>query len=215
VWISFPAYGFADLFRGELQDKRTLWLGDPFQLWLDKRGISLEKVGLNPLMDIQSAEIFPVVEIPSAKFIQWLISEDPQESGEWKNLWINSRRMSARFISQNADLKDIYSRKMKHRQKALPLMASHAEQSILYNIDLETTALEYAESSYSLPEKMELSELRNPEIALHNRMFRSAVLKHRNNGGWREAEKEASRSNITWASFLLKSLCCQFLSRSS
>ena len=70
VWISFPTYGFADLFRGELQDKRTLWLGETFMSWLDKRGISLEEAGLNPAEDIQSANIFPVVENPSSKFIQ-------------------------------------------------------------------------------------------------------------------------------------------------
>ena len=54
-----------------------------------------------------------------------MISEEPQISDEWKNLWINSRRVSARFISQNANLKDISSRRKHLRQKTLPLMALH------------------------------------------------------------------------------------------
>ncbi|RKX85793.1 MAG: hypothetical protein DRP70_11145 [Spirochaetes bacterium] len=59
---SLSTHGFADLFRGELQDNRTFWL--------DKRGISLEDAGLNPSEDIQSANIFSVEENSSSRFSQ-------------------------------------------------------------------------------------------------------------------------------------------------
>jgi len=184
-------YGFSDSFRGELQNDCTLWMGVPFLSWLDKRGITLKETGLNPEMDIQTAPVFPVVETISPIFLQWLISTEPVISGEWKKYWLSCRRVSARFIAQNADLRVLYSQRKDFRIKALPLMASHVEESIFYNINLETTAVEYAESSYPLPEKLELSELRNPEIALHNRMFRSAVLKNQKKENWKESEKEA------------------------
>ncbi len=41
-------YGFADLFRGALNDSRTLYLGRPFSKWLEARNLSFESAGLDP-----------------------------------------------------------------------------------------------------------------------------------------------------------------------
>lgn len=96
--------------------------------------------------------------------------------------------MPARELSQTADLERMYAQRATRRQAALPLMAKHAEHSVFYKLDLEATAELYVGD---LPEAPALEQLRNPMIALHDRMFRAAVMRRRGEENWKTAEREA------------------------
>lgn len=185
------AYGYTDAFRGEMGATETKWISRPVSQWLEKRGITLDEAGITPQTDLQVAPLFPAMESFDPGFVKWMFAAEPKTSTEWKRLWLDSDRMSARQMGQQADLGIIYKRRNALRMEALPVMAKHAEHSIFYKLDLEATADLYADSPHELPELLDVSTLRNPMIALHDRMFRAAVRRRRGDNSWLEREKEA------------------------
>ncbi len=184
-------YGYADAFRGPVGDAATQWLGRPVCQWLEKRGISFDSAGLDPQIDLQVAALFPVLENFDPAFVKWMFAAEPAASDEFRNLWLAAQRMSARQLGQQANLRRMYEQRNRLRKEALPVMARHAENSVFYKLDLETTADLYADSSHELPELLNVSSLRNPMIALHDRMFRAAVRRRRDDDQWEVREKEA------------------------
>lgn len=186
-------YGFADAFRGPLGDEATRWINRPFFQWLEKRGINLEEAGIDPETDLQTAPLFPALETFDPAFVKWMFAAEPEASNDWKSCWLEAERFSARRLGQEADLRKGYASRNALRTEALPLMARHAENSVFYKLDLEVTAPLYADSPYELPELLEVSSLRNPMLALHDRMFRAAVLRQRGDAKWEGREKEAFR----------------------
>jgi galactokinase/mevalonate kinase-like predicted kinase len=185
------AYGYSDAFRGEMGNPSTRWINRPLSLWLEKRGVTLEEAGIDPKTDLQVAPLFPVLEEFDPAFVKWIFAAEPEMSSDWKKAWIGAERMSARQLGQQANLRRIYEQRNKLRHKALPVMAENAENSVFYKLDLEATADLYAESAFDLPEMLEASSLRNPLIALHERMFRAAVRRRRGDEGWKVREEEA------------------------
>jgi len=184
-------YGYADAFRGEVGDPATRWIDRPGCKWLEARGITMEEVGLDPKTDLQVAAIFPVLETFDSAFVKWMFAAEPDVSGDCKKQWLESERMSARQLGQEGNLRRMYEQRNALRKEALPVMAAHAEQSVFYKLDLEATAELYADSPHELPELLEASSLRNPMIALHDRMFRAAVRRRRGDEAWSLREKEA------------------------
>ncbi|MEN8254195.1 MAG: bifunctional fucokinase/fucose-1-phosphate guanylyltransferase [Verrucomicrobiota bacterium] len=185
------AYGYSDAFRGETGDSATRWINRPFSRWMEKRGIALEEAGIDPRVDVQVAPLFPVLDEFDPGFVKWMFAAEPEGSGEWKTLWLESERMSARQLGQQANLRRIHEQRDALRQMALPVMARHAENSVFYKLDLEATADLFADSPHDLPELLEVSTLRNPMIALHDRMFRAAVRRRRGDETWEAREGEA------------------------
>jgi galactokinase/mevalonate kinase-like predicted kinase len=184
-------YGYSDAFRGAVGNERTEWIGRPAVEWFDRRGLTPEAAGIDPESDIQMAPLFPVMERFEAGFVQWMFSGQPENADAWRNRWLEARRLSARQLGQSANLGQIYEQRRELRSMALPLMARHAERSVFYKLDLESVAESYAATPAELPEPLEIAKLRNPLIALHDRMFRAAVLRRRGDGRWVSAEKEA------------------------
>ena len=184
-------YGYTDAFRGELGNGSTQWINQPFSRWLEKRGIALEGAGIEPSTDLQVAPLFPVLDSFDPGFVRWMFAAEPEDSAEWKALWSGAERKSARELGQQANLEKGYRLRNARRREALPLMARHAEQSVFYKLDLEVTARHYADSPHGLPPLLEVASLRNPLIALHDRMFRAAVRRHRADGQWEQRESEA------------------------
>ncbi len=184
-------YGYADAFRGPMGDAATRWINRPVIQWFDARGISLEEAGIEPDCDLQLAPLFPVMETFEAGFVKWMFAAEPEESDEWRSMWLEARRLSARQLSQSANLEGMYAQRDMLRKSALPVMARHAEHSVFYKLDLEAVAELYAEGAYELPAPLEIANLRNPMIALHDRMFRAAVMRRRGDANWDTAEKEA------------------------
>ncbi|MEN7973490.1 MAG: bifunctional fucokinase/fucose-1-phosphate guanylyltransferase [Verrucomicrobiota bacterium] len=187
-------YGYSDAFRGSLDDPATCWINQPFCRWLEKRGIALEEAGINSQTDLQQAPLFPVMEKADPAFIKWMFASDPETSNDdWKTLWLESERMSARQLGQQANLCLIHERRDALRQHVLPIMAKHAEHSVFYKLDLDAMADFYAESPFDLPPALDVADLRNPLVALHDRMFRAAVRRRRADDTWQVREKEAFR----------------------
>ncbi|MDH3981756.1 MAG: hypothetical protein OES84_02520, partial [Kiritimatiellaceae bacterium] len=184
-------YGYANAFRGELGDSATRWINQSVLEWLEKRGITLEETGMDPQTDLQVAPLFPVQEQFDPAFVKWMFATHPETSSDWKKCWLESARRSARQLGQQANLRRSYEQRNALRQHALPVMAKHAEQSVFYKLDLEATAKLYADASCDLPEMLEVSKLRNPLIALHDRMFRATVRRHRGDDSSESCEKEA------------------------
>ncbi len=184
-------YGFSDAFRGALDDPSTQWINRPFCQWMKMRGLTLSDAGIDPQTDLQQAALFPVLDDFDPAFVKWMFAADPEDSAEWRSLWLGSDRMSARHLGQQANLQRTYETRSAFRHLALPQMAKNYEHSVFYKLDLEATADLYAASSYALPVEPDLSSLWNPLVALHDRMFRAAVRRRRGDDAWPTYEKEA------------------------
>ena len=189
--LALRVYGYTDAFRGEMGRESTCWIGRSVSQWFGQRGISLEEAGIGGETDLQLAPLFPVLKAFDPAFIKWMFSANPEPSEEWKKLWLDSERLTARQLGQQANLVETYERRNALRRDALPVMMKHAEQSVFYKLDLEATAKLYADSPHELPDVLDVAALRNPMIALHDRMFHSAVGRHRGDEQRKAREKEA------------------------
>jgi galactokinase/mevalonate kinase-like predicted kinase len=184
-------YGYGDAFHGVIGTPETRWINRPVSSWLRTRRISLQEAGIDPETDVQVAPLFPVLERFDPSFVKWMFAAKPGKSDRWKKLWLGSKRLSARQLGQMADLRRIHDCRNALLMKALPVMARHTEHSVFYKLDLEATADLYAGSSFELPDLLDVSSLHNPMIALHERMFRAAVRRRREDEDWELHEKEA------------------------
>ncbi len=189
--MALRVYGYADAFRGPMGDAATQWINQPVAQWFERRGITLDEAGIDPQADLQVAPLFPTMHTFDAGFVQWMFAASPEVSDAHRTQWLDAPRMSARQLGQQANLRRIYEQRNALRKQALPVMANHVEQSVFYKLDLEATARLYADSPYELPDLLEASRLRNPLIALHDRMFRAAVRRHRGDPEWQTRENEA------------------------
>jgi len=201
--FAIRSYGFHAAFRGPIGDDATQWMGQSAKSWFQQRKISLKETGIDEGCDLQAASIFPVVEEAdlSAEFIQWLCgipeipkadSSDAQsilEDKQHRERWLTQPRMSAREIAHSVNLKRVYTQRDEYRMAVLPLMAEHAKKSVFYKLNLTDTAATFAQSSADIPKECDPKE--DLLLAVHNRMFRSEVLKNRGDKGWK-AEEAAS-----------------------
>ena len=175
--------GFDDAFRGLICEQETRWLEQPAQNWFDERGIDLDAAGIASDCDIQQAPIFPVVDKSDlcGEFIQWLVGQpdserpDVDRDRKHRNQWLATRRVSARDIAHSANLIRIHEQRDRLREEILPLMAAHANQSVFYKLDLSHTAATFARSDAPVPKNIDASG--DLMLAVHNRMFRSEVLR--------------------------------------
>lgn len=172
-WAVRP-YGFDDVFKGNIGEEKTLFLGMPFPVWLDERGISLEEIK-GRKDDLQAAAIFPVVEDETEMgwVIRWMISEPGLEEG--KKIWLRSARLSADDISARADLRLLYAQRERFCKKNREVLARNYEKSVFYQLDLMDVADEFHKSGTANPEVL-------PEDAplmqrIHNRMLRAQIEK--------------------------------------
>jgi len=189
--MALRVYGYRDAFRGEIGEASTRWISRPVMEWFEKRGITLDEAKIDPHTDLQVTPLFPLCTSFEGSFVKWMFSAEPETSETWKTLWLESDRLSARQLGQKANLKKTYEQRTALRSSTLPLMATHAEYSVFYKLDLEATADLYAASPHELPKQLEPEMLRNPMIALHDRMFHAAVHRRRGDEGWEECEKQA------------------------
>ena len=200
--LAIRTYGFKAAFRGPIGDTDTQWMEQSATSWFEQRNIPLEETGIASSCDLQAAPIFPVVEPAdmSAEFVQWLCglprssSEGAAkflESASHRDRWLNQRRMSAREIAQSINLSRVYAQRDAYRMAVLPLMAKHAKKSVFYKLNLTDTATTYAQSDAPIPAECDAKE--DVLLAVHNRMFRSEVLKKRGDDSWQAEEDKSFR----------------------
>ena len=186
------AYGFRDAFSGAIGDEKTKWFGLPAREWFQKRELKLEDCGLVADADLQSCALFPVLEeaeLDSA-FITWLFAAEPNANPNFAKLWREGLRLSAQELLVEANLSRLLASRTKlHRECLAPMMRNRA-WSVFFQLDLETTATDFAATSTELPA---LAFTGNEEsmTAVRDQMFRAAVLRKRGQSGWENFEANA------------------------
>jgi len=192
-WCLRP-YGINDEFRGNCGDEKTKWCSIPLQTWLKRRGIRFEDAGIDGGTDIQSADLFPVVQkedIPS--LLNWMITLKPEEKfGEKTNRafasrWLTAKRLSADKIASLCDIPYLYKQRHEFCLKNLPVLAKHYEKSVFYQSDLTVAAKLYAENGIKLPSPIP----RNADYISRMRdyMFRSRFDELTGKDGTKEKDK--------------------------
>ena len=172
-------YGFNDKFRGDIHSDDTTFLGIPYKEWAAKRNINIDMIVGNT--DLQSSKIFPVMEdnVMMGKVLQWMLCGEgncPCEIQRW---------MSADEISAEANLRRLTAQRIMLRVKNMESLAANYQHSVFYQIDLEDVAKDYANYGIVLPKPIGES---NPLLRrIHDSMFRSEVLRLREDRGQQES----------------------------
>jgi galactokinase/mevalonate kinase-like predicted kinase len=186
------AYGFADPFKGSLGDPSTQWFGESAFGWFAARGFQAADCGLDPAADIQVCPIFPTVaagEIDPA-FVEWLFARAPEPNPDFARLWRALPRLSAGQLGDRVNLRRLYEQRVRLRTRCFAPMMRNFRWSVFFRLDLESTARAFAETAERLPELV-FNEQDDPMQLVHDRMFRSAVLRHRGQPGWENFESSA------------------------
>jgi galactokinase/mevalonate kinase-like predicted kinase len=177
-------YGFDDRFKGALGDARTYWLGGPAQDWFTSRGLTVDLSD-----DIQDAPIFPILSLSeiTGESLSWLLNGGGPSLAHW---WTNAERISAQQIQDRANMPRLYAQRRRFRNEALETTLRNCNRSIFFNIDLERGAEQIAESEMPWDAHPLLAEA-SPAQRLHERMFRSEVLRHRGDERAKQLEMQA------------------------
>ena len=173
--MALRAYGFDDAFKGRVCDASTLWMGRPASAWFEARGINFAPAGVDPLGDLQSAPLFPVVrpDDPAAgELVQWLVATDPAAlsgASASRARWLAARRVSAADLLVLTDVgaRAAIRRARIAREIAARGPAEWADQAL--HIDLEQTARQFPEGGLRLPDPV-------PSLpGIHLAMFRERL----------------------------------------
>jgi len=186
------AYGFGDTFAGPLGDAATRWLGRAAGDWFTARGLKPEDCGIDPQADMQSCPLFPVLaagEIEPA-LVEWLFASAPDPETGLARRWRELPRLSAQQIPEKVNLRRLYEQRARLRQACLLPMFNNFRWSVFFRLDLEATARAFAAGSEAVPEVC-FADHDDAMQLVHDQMFRSAVLRHRREPGWRDFEAGA------------------------
>ncbi|MBR4390404.1 MAG: bifunctional fucokinase/L-fucose-1-P-guanylyltransferase [Prevotella sp.] len=195
-------YGYNDLFRGDLNDPSTEFIGQPFMQWAVERRIDINAI--EGTDDLQRARIFPVVETLNdvQLVLRWMLNEPYQEGG--RMLWYMSRRISAEEIADEANLLRLCEQRKEYRLFSWPFLAKNYKQSVFYQVDLEEAAHEFVEGNIALPHPIDIE---TPLLTrIHDAMFRSEVLRQKGGDG-SEYDRQAFsllREGLTAAAMRVK-----------
>ncbi len=189
--LALRVYGINDAFSGAVGSPSTLWCGMPVTEWLGRRGLSLEAAGIDPACDVQEAPLFACVgpEEMSEPFVQWLCSGQVPEAGnedDFRTRWLR-RRLSADALSEQVNLRRVYGQRRRLLQRVLPRLAENSERSLFHCLDLRQCARLYADGGNELPGFAPSTQVLKK---MRQSMFCAAVLRHRNDNRWHEAEEK-------------------------
>ena len=171
-------YGFDDAFRGPIADASTCYLGSPFTQWASDRHVDL--AAIDGSEDLQSARIFPVASSihDAGLLLRWMLGETHLEGA--RQLWCESRRMSADDICNEAALWRLTRQRSDFRAENWPALARNHTHSVFYQVDLEDAAREFA--LFNIPEPRPLcsgADKANTTVPLltriHDSMFRAEL----------------------------------------
>lgn len=190
--VCLRTYGFRDRFSGRLGEAPTQWLGRPIAQWFATRGLNPPPAGLPADLDIQLAPLFPALppEEITGDFIEWLTAAQPSARPDFAAHWRQLPRWSAQQLCEQANMARAYAQRAAlHRASLVPLMKNR-RWSIFFRLDLEATARSFAPTAENLPD-LSFDAHDEPLTAVHDQMFRSAVVRHRHQTGWENFEANA------------------------
>jgi galactokinase/mevalonate kinase-like predicted kinase len=169
-------YGIHDRFSGPLAGKNTRWFSVPFRTWLNTRELSLKECSFDDSDDIQQSKIFPLTDIndDTPGLIRWMMYGEDNE-GKYRQIWLNSERLSAEDISAKADLEQLVKARKTRLYEDLKMLAVNYKKSVFYQMDLRHAAKEFVKGNIELPPPLPDTEL--PTISFRDLMFRSEVKK--------------------------------------
>jgi galactokinase/mevalonate kinase-like predicted kinase len=187
-------YGMDDRFRGPLDHGETKWLNRPAPIWFGARGLDRGVAGLAPGLDLQEAPLFPVLQRAELepRFLEWLFASEPAPNPAFAAKWTGSRRLAAQELAAQANLRRLYAQRTANRDACLRPMFENAQWSVFLKLDLQATAGLYAAAGQPLPGP--LAEPRDglePMQAVHEQMFRAAVLRQQGRPEWQAHEAAA------------------------
>ncbi len=185
-------YGFRDTFSGGFGKETTVWLGRPAHTWFETRGLSPAECGVVAGADLQQTPLFPVVKPAelSPRFVEWLFAAQPAPNAEFAARWRSLRRLSARDITNAVNVQRLYAQRAELLQGCLAPLMRNFRWSVFYRLDLESTARIFAAGADPLPDG-QLNHADDPMQAVHERMFRAAVLRRRGQPEWEQFEEQA------------------------
>src|SRR4029077_4451209 len=114
----------------------------------------------------------------------------PEPNSAFTRLWQDAQRLAASEISAQANLPRLFQQRAKLRAGCIEPMLRHHRSSVIYRLDLESTAQEYARTGAVVPE-LDFASQEDPLELVHDQMFRSAVLRHHNAPDWERYEANA------------------------
>ncbi|MGM9760803.1 MAG: bifunctional fucokinase/fucose-1-phosphate guanylyltransferase [Parabacteroides sp.] len=175
-------YGFYDLFKGDVADRKTQFLEQPIRQWAADRGVTLP-----PCPDIQLLPLFPLCRSVEelGLVLRWMISEPALEAG--KQIWESASRLSANDLSDQANLRRLTDQRLAYRRANWPLLAANHERSIFYQLDLSDAAQDFVNQQIELPAPLPSSVSLMKRI--HDHSFRSRVLQLRGESGASEQQQ--------------------------
>jgi galactokinase/mevalonate kinase-like predicted kinase len=166
------SYGFEDPFRASLEEGEH-WMNQPLARWMEERNLTPGEAACDPDSSIYELPLFPVVTrelIPEMLDLLLNTGRDP-------TLWKGAERLSARDLSDKADIHATYIQRQELKNISLPKLAANHHKSIFYFLDLEQTSVDYRESELDLPAELSSGE---PVIKrINDAMFRARVCRNR------------------------------------
>jgi galactokinase/mevalonate kinase-like predicted kinase len=182
-------YGMNDVFSGRLDDNDTCWMGQPFNSWLKGRNLSMVECGFDKDGDIQKAKLFPLLKPDDTlTVLKWMYDGNGEDTA--KDMWLSAERLSAEKISARGSLDKLIAQRNKYHLKNLELLASNYKKSVFYQSDLRQVAADFVKGDLDLPAM--LSESESPMLRFRDQMFRSEVLKGKQQDGAEEERKAFS-----------------------
>jgi galactokinase/mevalonate kinase-like predicted kinase len=161
-------YGYEDGFRGTME-QGDLWMNQPLEKWLQERGISPEAAGLKKDISLYELPIFPMGSLEElGGILKDMLNMQKDGSG-----WQGSKRLSAKELSEQADVGRLYQQRQNLKALTLPRLAANHHKSIFYFLDLEKTSVEYRNAGLKLP--AELSATIPVIKRINDSMFRARV----------------------------------------
>ena len=187
-------YGLDDVFKGDLRNDSTTYLGNSFTQWMKEREIGLEDIK-GRTDDLQAAPVFPVTTSIEELgiLIRWMTAEPQLKEG--KELWLRAEKLSADEISAQANLERLYAQRSAFRRDNWKGLSANYEKSVFYQLDLQDAANEFVRLNLDVPAV--LKEDAAPMVRIHNRMLRARILKLQGNEGCKEKNKPRSSYSVT------------------
>lgn len=178
-------YGLDDVFKGDLSNDSTTYLGNSFTQWMKEREIGLEDIK-GRTDDLQAAPVFPVTTSIEELgiLIRWMTAEPQLKEG--KELWLRAEKLSADEISAQANLERLYAQRSAFRRDNWKGLSANYEKSVFYQLDLQDAANEFVRLNLEVPAV--LKEDAAPMVRIHNRMLRARILKLQGNEGCKEEQ---------------------------
>lgn len=185
-------YGIDGVFRGNVGEPSTHWMGIPILEWMIERQLS-DDLFDGGRIDIQDCQLFPYLEDidEMGAVLQWMIDGTGIDDDRRK-IWIKAKRYSANELMDSASLPRLYKQRTDLRRNNYAMLERNYERSVFYQLDLSDLATDYAEMQLPAPKALYAGADEMQQI--HNRMLRSRIFASQDDTSQAGVEEEKAFS---------------------